>query len=108
VLEDAGYRVVAAAAGDAAVELISRPGESIDLMITDVVMPRMTGPELARRVSASLGRVPVLYMSGYTEGAILESSDLPRESSFLSKPFSRDELLVKVRDLLDVAGGNGS
>jgi two-component system, cell cycle sensor histidine kinase and response regulator CckA len=108
VLEDAGYRVVAAAAGDVAVELISRPGESIDLMITDVVMPRMTGPELARRVSARLGGVPVLYMSGYTEGAILESSDLPRESSFLSKPFSPDELLVKVRDLLDVAGGNGS
>jgi len=68
----------------------------------------MTGPELARRVSARLGGVPVLYMSGYTEGAILESSDLPRESSFLSKPFSPDDLLVKVRDLLDVAGGNGS
>ena len=76
-------------------------GEPIDLVLTDVVMPRMTGPELARKIGERLRGVRVLFMSGYTEGAILESSELPQDSAFLSKPFTRDGLLAKVRELLD-------
>ncbi len=102
LLEDAGYRVIAAYSGDVAIDLASRPRETIDLLLTDVVMPRMTGPDLARRITERLHGVRVLFMSGYTEGAILESSDLPRDSAFVSKPFTRDSLLAKVRELLDV------
>jgi len=101
LLEDVGYRVIAADAGDAAVDRASTSSEPIDLVLTDVVMPRMTGPELAKKIGERLHGVRVLFMSGYTEGAILESSDLPQDSAFLSKPFTRDGLLAKVRELLD-------
>ena len=104
LLEDAGYRVVAADAGDKAIDVASRLEEPIDLLVTDVVMPRMTGPELARRVGEQRRRIRVLFMSGYTEGAILPSSDLPHDSAFVSKPFTRDALLGKIRELLDAGG----
>ena len=73
----------------------------IHVLLTDVVMPQMNGPELARRVKARRPDVRVLYMSGYTEDAIANRGVLEAGVSLISKPFSQEALARKLRDLLD-------
>ena len=98
LLERSGYRVLSAANGSEALRLCGANGEHIDLMITDVVMPQMRGGELARRVAQIRPELPVLYMSGYTDGSI--DSDINGSISFLQKPFALAELLGAVRTAL--------
>ena len=100
VLERCGYTVLACANGSEAIELAERDPRPIDLLLTDVVMPGLRGPEVAARVSATRPEIQVLYMSGYADGALLgdAASD---ESALIEKPFAVDALARRVRDALE-------
>lgn len=95
VLSGAGYRVLVAATGAEAWRMARRDG-SIDLLLSDVVMPGTTGLELAQRVLAACPKLRVLMISGYSK-----QSQLPASMHFVPKPFTEDELLTKVREVLD-------
>jgi CheY-like chemotaxis protein len=101
VLESHGYSVIEAVSAEDAQELASRRGGKIDLLLTDVVMPAMSGRDLARRISAQSPQTRVLYMSGYTDNVIAEGGVLEAGMSFLQKPFSPRALAAKVREVLD-------
>jgi PAS domain S-box-containing protein len=97
-LERQGYRVLTARnASDALTQLDG--GAEIDVLLTDVVMPRMSGRELAQRVTEEQPLARVLYMSGYTEDAIVRAD--AAAGAFIAKPFGRADLVRKVRELLD-------
>ncbi len=96
-----GYRVVEAANGrEALLESEKHPG-TIPLMIADVVMPQMSGPELAARLGQSHPETQVLYMSGYTDDAVVRHGLLDATLHFLQKPFTPGALVHKVRNILD-------
>jgi PAS domain S-box-containing protein len=100
-LESRGYRVLEASDGEAAVDLCRRyPGE-IDLLLSDVVMPRMSGRELREQVIEMSPHTRVLFTSGYTDDAVVRHGVSESESEFLQKPFSVHALLRKVREVLD-------
>jgi signal transduction histidine kinase len=101
ILETVGYRVLAVASPAEALATLARHGGAIDLLLTDVVMPEMSGPELAQRVRALRPDLRVLYMSGYTADAMLRHGIRETDVALLPKPFSRRALLTKVREVLD-------
>ncbi|HZR22914.1 MAG TPA: PAS domain S-box protein [Vicinamibacterales bacterium] len=94
-----GYRVLAAAASADA--LAYARDERIDLLLTDVVLTGLSGREIAKRVTLERPDVRVLYMSGYTDDAIVHHGVLDPGLAFLQKPFSAEELLAKIRDVLE-------
>ncbi len=98
-LQSAGYQVLTAADGLEALEIADRLNGAIQILVTDVVMPRMRGPELARRIQQKLPHVKVVFISGYTE-EIHGTTNAIGENSFLQKPFSRAQLLQKLADAL--------
>jgi DNA-binding NtrC family response regulator len=85
----------------------ARGEERIDLVLTDVVMPNMSGRELADRLEECRPGIKVLFMSGYTDDAIMHHRVLDKGTEFIQKPFSPDQLAAKVRDVL-VAPGSPS
>ena len=95
-----GYRVLSAGNGDEALQLCAAHPEPIHLLLTDVIMPGITGPELAERLSASRDGMAVLYMSGYTDQTMAHSGVLDSGVQLLSKPFSPSELAERVRGAL--------
>lgn len=95
-LTRAGYRVHEARNGQEAVKVFDQHGDSVDLLLTDMRMPFMGGGELARQLRTRRRTLKLLCISGYAGGSELEFSE-----DFLAKPFSRDELLAKVREILD-------
>jgi CheY-like chemotaxis protein len=99
-LERLGYRVMAASTGEEAVRLIDRLGDEIDLLLTDVVMPGMSGRELSKQLCAAHPQTKVLYLSGYTEDAIVHQGVLEPGTAFLQKPFTLQMLSRKVREVL--------
>ena len=101
ILETSGYTVLQAADGPSALELARRHSGEISLLLTDVVMPGMSGPEVAQSVTAMRPGLLVLYMSGYTDSQIGHHGVLEPGIAFLQKPFSTDDLTRKVRALLD-------
>jgi CheY-like chemotaxis protein len=102
VLETAGYRVLEAESGEAALRICeSINGTRIDLLLTDVVMPGMSGNDMSKILLAKQPDMPVLYMSGYTDDAIVQHGVLEPGINFLQKPFSPGALAVKVREVLD-------
>ena len=103
ILEMNGYVVLEARHGAEAIEISSRNQGPIHLMVTDVVMPQMSGRELAQRLAPLRPDMRVLYMSGYTDDAIVRHGVLGAGMAFLSKPFTPDALAVKVREVLDTA-----
>jgi PAS domain S-box-containing protein len=103
ILEAAGYSVLQAGDGPSALELLRRHTRSVDLLVTDVVMPGMSGPEVAGAVMAMRPGTQVLYISGYTDSAIDHHGVLEPGIAFLQKPFSANDLKRKVRDVLDGA-----
>jgi signal transduction histidine kinase/ActR/RegA family two-component response regulator len=96
-LSDAGYRVFSAASPTEALHLAAGLSEPVDLLLTDVVMPQMSGPDLARRLTQQWAGLTVMYMSGYTRGGIVHTGLLEPGIVLLQKPFSRDNLLAQVR-----------
>ncbi len=103
ILEELGYRVIEAPSSEKALEQARHLEGSIHLLLTDVVMPGMSGRELWERLSPSRPECRVLFMSGYTDDAILQHGVLESEAGFLSKPFSSATLARKVRQVLDRA-----
>jgi PAS domain S-box-containing protein len=104
VLTRRGYSVVVAADGVAAVRVAAQDGRSIDLLLTDVVMPPPRGRALAEEVRRQHPRVRVLYMSGYLDETIAHNGVLDPAIPFLQKPFTSDALLVAVRSALNSEG----
>ncbi|HYZ86531.1 MAG TPA: PAS domain S-box protein [Bryobacteraceae bacterium] len=100
MLEHHGYDVMVAPGGQDALAIFANQAK-IDLLITDVVMPNMSGRELAQRLVASVPDLKVLYVSGYTDSAIVHHGVLEPGVHFLQKPFTPDQLARKVREVLD-------
>ena len=103
VLRRLGYVVIAAAHGDEALRLASQHPDEIHLMVTDVVMPRMNGRELADRLRLSRPEIKMLFMSGYTDHVVMQR-DLAPGVAFLQKPFTPEVFARKVRLVLDAHG----
>ena len=101
MLESCGYTVLEASSGSAALEISGQPGRRIDLLLTDVVMPGMSGRVLADQILASSPDIVVLYMSGYTGQTVGAHGVLAEGSNFLQKPFTREALARKIREVLD-------
>ncbi|MGC2202819.1 MAG: response regulator [Stellaceae bacterium] len=99
-LRNKGYKVIEAKGGQAALDLILDSPEKIDLLITDVVMPQMDGPELVRKVREIQPGMKVIFISGYTEDAFRQRLDSGGGIDFLPKPFSLKQLATKVREVL--------
>jgi signal transduction histidine kinase len=102
-LRSAGYRVLSAKDGMEALDLARRFGEPIHVLLTDIVMPNMRGPELGKRLRSLRSEVSVIYMSGYLEYDKGEG-DFLDEDFFLQKPFSREALIEKVSEALRASG----
>jgi PAS domain S-box-containing protein len=99
MLETKGYEVVVAESAEEAVDFARQ--ERIDLILTDLVMPRMSGRELAARVRGERASVRVLFMSGYADEAIVRNGSLEPGAAFLEKPFTAAQLARRVREALD-------
>jgi len=103
-LESAGYTVLQAASPLEALEISARYTGPLDLLLTDVMMPELTGRQLADRLTASRAGLAVLFMSGYAEDAIVHHGRLDPDTDFLQKPFPPEALAQKVRAILDAQG----
>ncbi len=101
MLEERGYDVILAPCPQEAIQLAAGRSGRIDLLLTDVVMPEMSGAELAVRLAAPRPELKVLYMSGYTNEAILHRGMFEDAISFLQKPFTSETLGQRVREVLD-------
>jgi PAS domain S-box-containing protein len=102
ILRRQGYQVLEAPNGPEAIQVCSQHKGTIDLLVTDVMMPQMSGRELAERLTAMRQDLKVLFVSGYTDDAMLQSGSFPLGTAFLQKPFTLGSLLGKVREVLDV------
>jgi CheY-like chemotaxis protein len=100
-LDDLGYNVLLAETPKEALELSRHHPGDIHLLLTDVVMPGMNGRQLADLISAAKPGIKVLFMSGYTADVMIERGVLEHNKAFLAKPFSRDELARKLREVLE-------
>jgi two-component system, cell cycle sensor histidine kinase and response regulator CckA len=101
ILRRQGYRVISARNAGEALLLCEKHEGPIDLLLTDVVMPRMSGPELAKRLSETRPRMKVLCMSGYTDDSIVRHGVLETGVAFLQKPVTPASLATRVREVLD-------
>jgi len=102
MLERYGYRVLEAADGEAAIRLAAKFGEPIHLLVTDVVMPNLGGRDLAEAFAKTHPNTKVLFMSGYTDDAVVRHGILQEDIAYLQKPFTPESLARKVRAVLDV------
>jgi PAS domain S-box-containing protein len=103
VLQMSGYRVLVAANGGAALLICERHTGPIHLLLTDIVMPELSGQELAERLTRLRPDMRVLFMSGYTNNAVIHNGTLAAVVNYIQKPFSPDALARKVREVLDEA-----
>jgi CheY-like chemotaxis protein len=103
-LESKGYKVLEADNGESALQIVSAHRGEIHMLITDVVMPGMSGRELSARLCALHPQTKVLYLSGYTEDAIVHEGVIDPETAFLQKPFTLQNLSRKVREVLGERG----
>ena len=101
VLEQSGYLVLEAAGGEDALRVAGAHEGTIHLLLTDVVMPGMSGRAVAERLAPSRPGMKVLYTSGYTDDAVFQRGVLPEGTAFIQKPFTAEGLARKVREILD-------
>jgi len=101
VLEKYGYTVLEAANGEEALKVAEQHDGPLDLLLSDVVMPRMGGPELAQALLAKRPSVKVLYMSGYTDHPMVRRGVVNAGVAFLQKPFTPTVLVSRVREVLE-------
>ena len=104
ILESRGYRVISASNGEEALTIAAHLDEPLHLLLTDVIMPVMGGKALADRLLALRPGLALVYMSGYTENAIVHQGVLDSATHYVQKPFSAESLLSKVRSTLDRRG----
>jgi two-component system, cell cycle sensor histidine kinase and response regulator CckA len=104
LLEGVGYQVLDFGVPEEAIRMAKNYVGSLPLLITDIVMPGMSGIELAEEFAKIRPETKLLYASGYADDAIARHGGLASEASFLEKPFTRDALLRKVRGILDSSG----
>jgi two-component system, cell cycle sensor histidine kinase and response regulator CckA len=100
MMEESGYDVVSAGSGDEALRLAA-DGRHLDVLVTDAVMPGMTGLELARRLVALRPGLKVLFVSGYAADVLAERQAVLPDSGFLAKPFTLDQLGRKLREVVE-------
>ena len=101
ILESAGYFVLQASNATDAMAAFQQLEGRIDVLLTDVVMPGKNGGELARELRATCPAVRTIFMSGYTDNAVLRQGLQEQNSFYLAKPFSMDRLTTKVREVLE-------
>jgi DNA-binding NtrC family response regulator len=101
MLECADYNVLIAPSAESALRMAEREDLVIDLMLIDVLMPNITGPDLAERIQAIRPHQKVLFMSGCTESEVVRVKVLDRALGFLPKPFTSDGLLERVQNVLE-------
>ena len=101
VLQSKGYKVLEADRGDTALRIAAAHAGRIDLLISDIVLPGMAGQELGKQLLANNPVTKVLYLSGYTEEAVVHQGMLDAGAAFLQKPFMLQALARKVRDVLN-------
>jgi CheY-like chemotaxis protein len=99
-LENNGYTVCTASDGAEAIKMFQENQESIDLVLTDVIMPKLNGRDLYERIRSLKPRIPVIYMSGYPADLISEQGAAGDSFKYLSKPINPDALLKKIHDVL--------
>jgi two-component system, cell cycle sensor histidine kinase and response regulator CckA len=101
VLSEAGYRVLEAEDGEEALDALYAPRANVDLVIIDVVMPKIDGVELAARIRERWPEKRILFMSGHAAEVLAQHGLIYLDVPFLAKPFTRDEALDKVREALE-------
>ncbi|HEV8238244.1 MAG TPA: PAS domain S-box protein [Thermoanaerobaculia bacterium] len=106
VLRSHGYEVLSAGSGGEALGAVENRQGGIDLLVTDVVMPGMSGPDLAEALQSRFPQVKVLFTSGFTDDAVVRHGVLHEQVAFLQKPYSPLALVRKVRQLLDERAGS--
>ena len=99
-LQNQGYTVLGACTVKQAMELVEKHGDDLHLLLTDVIMPEMNGPDLAKKISARYPHLKCLFMSGYTADIIASQGVLAEGTHFIQKPFSKKDLTDKVREIL--------
>jgi len=104
VLEQAGYTVLEAANGEEALQTLAAHAGPVDLILSDVVMPHMSGRELVEQLKVGWPNLRALLMSGYTDDAVVRHGIVSAETAFIQKPFTALDLARKVRDTLDAPG----
>jgi CheY-like chemotaxis protein len=104
ILRMQGYTVLDARSGEEALDMAARYQDTIDLILTDIVMPGVAGRALIERIETARPGVKSLYVSGYGEDAMRAQGLAPETANFLAKPFSVDALARKVREVLDASG----
>ncbi len=102
-LENYGYTVLTASDGEEALGLAQKHPGAVNLLLTDVIMPRLRGPELVRRLTERGEKIPVLFMTGYTDATLPVGSLSNADPTLIQKPFKMEELVRKVRAVLDQA-----
>ena len=100
-LRNKGYHVLEANSGESAIDVLAECGDDVDLIITDVVMPKLDGPSLVRHVREQSDDMKVIFISGYTEDSFRKSLGEGEKVHFLPKPFSLKELVVKVKEVME-------
>jgi two-component system, cell cycle sensor histidine kinase and response regulator CckA len=100
ILQDCGYTLLEARDGPEAEQLARQHQGRIDLLVTDVILPRMGGREIAERLAGMQPSMKILFLSGYTDDAVVRHGILEAQVAFLQKPFSPVSLATKVREVL--------
>jgi len=97
-----GYHILETENGKKALELTNKTNDDIDLVLTDLIMPEMSGIELAKKLRASNPDIKILFMSGYSDKAEFNKDELDKNSGYIGKPFSPQDIAQKIREILDV------
>ena len=96
-----GYNVLQAEDAESALRIFTERKNDIQLVLTDVIMPGLSGVEMIQKLKKIDGRTKVLYMSGYTKGKIESGNSLPEDTHFIQKPFTAQDIIQKIRKTLD-------
>jgi two-component system, cell cycle sensor histidine kinase and response regulator CckA len=105
-LQDYGYNVITASSAEQAIQIAEMTSGPIHLLLTDVIMPGMSGRQLAERIQDKRPQTKVVYMTGYTDDMVMQHNVLEPGVQLLQKPFTRADLALKVRSTLDAAGNS--